>query len=140
MKTMKKFFASFLVLCMVLTMPNIAANAEDATPISLGESVTTSLEEGDSVGKVYSYTIPSDVEGTYMLTVDVSAATEGKYWQVDLENSTNYAYSSGQAVNNEYSSTMTASVNGQAGDVITITVKPYGLKAVVIINLLQSAK
>ncbi|MBQ8627439.1 MAG: hypothetical protein IJ419_14945 [Agathobacter sp.] len=127
MKTMKKFFASFLVLCMVLTMPNIAANAEDATPISLGESVTTSLEEGDSVGKVYSYTIPSDVEGTYMLTVDVSAATEGKYWQVDLENSTNYAYSSGQAVNNEYSSTMTASVKGQAGDVITITVKPYAI-------------
>ena len=128
MKTMKKFFASLLVLCMVLTMPNIAANAaEDATPITLGESVTTSLEEGDNVGKVYSYTIPSNVEGTYMLTVDVSAATDGKYWQVDLENTTNSAYSSGQAKTDEYGSTTTASVKGQAGDVITVTVKPYAI-------------
>ncbi|MBO5097579.1 MAG: hypothetical protein J6B96_04620 [Agathobacter sp.] len=127
MKTMKKFFASLLVLCMVLAMPNMAALADDATPITLGENVTTSIEEGDSVGKVYSYTIPANVEGTYALTVEVSAATEGAYWQIDLVNTTNEAYPSGQAATTEWESNLSASVKGVAGDVITITVKPYAI-------------
>lgn len=95
----KKILAFFLALCMVFGLTNVSAYAEDATGTqgnpevitALGE-VTTSIPEGNTDGYYYSYTVPSDLEGTAVLTVSVSNATEGIHYGINVDNITTGKY------------------------------------------------
>lgn len=72
MKKMKKFFASLLVLCMVLTLPNMAVFAADE--ITLGETITTDTAQ---VSGEYQYTVAED--GVYkveLISVESTEATK----------------------------------------------------------------
>ena len=120
MKTMKKFFASLLVLCMVLAMPNMAALADDATPITLGENVTTSIEEGVSDPTVYSYTVPSNFEGVGAFTLTVSEANA--YYRIAVTNTTRESLDNANAQKNDWYDTPSATVYALAGDVIKVEV------------------
>lgn len=71
MKTMKKLFASLLVLCMVLTLPNMAAYAADE--ITLGETITTDTSKEGVTGE-YQYTVKE--EGVYKIELISAESTE----------------------------------------------------------------
>ena len=71
MKTMKKLFASLLVLCMVLTLPNMAAYAADE--ITLGETITTDTSKEGVTGE-YQYTATED--GVYKVELISVESTE----------------------------------------------------------------
>ena len=80
MKTMKKFFASLLVLCMVLTLPNMAAYAdepagtqEDPKVLTLGEG-TASLEKDNIAGCYYKYVGGKVEEGKGLITFVVDSS------------------------------------------------------------------
>lgn len=100
MKKMKKFFASLLVLCMVLTLPNMAALATEGTgteenPVvieTLGETTTSLVGGAEQTYCYYSYTAPSTLEGTAIITVSVKDVTAGAYYAINMDNTTTGDY------------------------------------------------
>lgn len=93
MKTMKKFFASLLVLCMVLAMPNINALAADELGTQANPEVITSWDEtaksavqvAGQEGYWYKYVAPS----TGVLSVSTTATTsEATYASFRVLNNT----------------------------------------------------
>lgn len=110
MKTMKKFFAGLLVLCMVLAMPNMAALASTTGTEENPEVVTatsgTATQASDQEGYWYSYV--ATVTGYYAVDSIVSA---GGY------DTASYIINENTGVSSEYDKIF---VN--AGDTVTFKV------------------
>jgi len=116
MKTMKKFFASLLVLCMVLAMPNMAALANTTGTEENPEVITTlggDATQAEGVnGYWYSYTAPS---GGYLQITSMETTATDAYTAVKIINQTTQVETTG-TYEKAYAS---------AGDILLIQVRSY---------------
>lgn len=106
MKTMKKLFAGLLVLCMVLTLPNMAALAADGTYSSpyeavVDETYTTVLNETTGYDVYYTYTTPETETGWGKMSFTVESVTEGVEYAVYIISSDYSVYEVLDSTSNE---------------------------------------
>ena len=108
MKTMKKIFASILVMCMVLAMPNMAALADgpdgsmsNPFELTLGEATVTLTEQAPDI--CYKITAPATDTGYAELTLTIESEAEGMQYEL-------WIFSNDYEVNKPYSGLSTDDV------------------------------
>lgn len=130
----KKFIALAMAACMSFSMAT-SVFAADEIGTSSNPEVLTELT-GDTVTVTgqwtsynYNYTIPTDTEGTVGLTVEIEEDHVDTDFSINLENLTTGAYTM-QGVDPGYG-VYSATIKGNAGDVIKIQVTSYAAEVTV---------
>ena len=131
MKTMKKIFASILVMCMVLAMPNMAALAADGTSdspyeLTMGEeTVSITDAEKASDGVYYTYTAPTTDTGYVKLSLAITSETEGVDYYITVQSSD---YTIWETYDSANANSSTFEVAIPSGKTVSVNVYSYDEK------------